>query len=184
MRQRQSEPGGLQQGDEAAGGTPGADQGSGEERGGEVRKREERDTGGGGRVDDGVLADSGADGLQGRLPGGPDQERGDQHGPAGHNGPTDGFWSNVVWLPCRDGKARAVESGFKPVADGPAGDLGLVRLGGHPGGPREEAIIYAPLIQNARARVMRLRGYGNALVAPVAEEFIKAYMESQQWKSK
>jgi hypothetical protein len=27
------------------------------------------------------------------------------------------------------------------------------------------------------ARVMRLRGYGNAIVAPVATEWIRAYME-------
>jgi len=62
-------------------------------------------------------------------------------------GPCNGFWSNAVWLPCRDGKARPTQPGIFPLAHG------------------------------AAARVGRLRGYGNAICAPVAEEFIRAYME-------
>jgi len=61
-------------------------------------------------------------------------------------GATNGFWSGAEWIPCRDGKARPVEPGTFPLAYG------------------------------AAARVGRLRGYGNALVAPQAIEFIKAYM--------
>jgi DNA (cytosine-5)-methyltransferase 1 len=34
-----------------------------------------------------------------------------------------------------------------------------------------------PLAHGAPNRVGRLRGYGNALCAPVAEGFIRAYME-------
>lgn len=34
-----------------------------------------------------------------------------------------------------------------------------------------------PLAQKAEARVMRLRGYGDGLVAPVAQVFIKAYLD-------
>lgn len=34
-----------------------------------------------------------------------------------------------------------------------------------------------PLAHGAAARVGRLRGYGNALVAPQAEAFIKTFME-------
>lgn len=60
-------------------------------------------------------------------------------------GPTNGFWANAEWLPCTDGKARAVEPGSFPLADG------------------------------AAARVGRLRGYGNAIVRPQAVEFIRAY---------
>jgi DNA (cytosine-5)-methyltransferase 1 len=63
-------------------------------------------------------------------------------------GPTNGFWQNAEWLYCRDEKYRAVEPGTFPLADG------------------------------AAARVGRLRGYGNAIVAPVAEEFIRAYLEA------
>jgi DNA (cytosine-5)-methyltransferase 1 len=57
-----------------------------------------------------------------------------------------GFWSDAEWVPCRDGKSRPVEPGTFPLAHG------------------------------APARVGRLRAYGNAIVAPVAVEFIKAVM--------
>ncbi len=93
--------------------------------------------------------------------------------------PLNGFWRNAVWLPCRDGKARPVEPCVEPMADGIAGDLGLVRLESYPDHPHKERIIYAPLIQKGKARVGRLRGYGNAIVCPVATEFIRAYMESK-----
>ena len=59
------------------------------------------------------------------------------------------FWSACDWLPCRDGKARPVEPGTFPLAHG------------------------------VPARVGRLRGYGNAIVPPVAAEFIKAYKEAR-----
>lgn len=62
-------------------------------------------------------------------------------------GPTDGFWRTADWLFCRDGKWRPVESGTFPLAHGTA------------------------------ARVGRLRGYGNAIVAPQAEAFIRAAMD-------
>lgn len=61
-------------------------------------------------------------------------------------GPTNGFWSDSDWLCCRDGKWRPVRSGSQPLVDG------------------------------APARVVRLRGYGNAINAEVAKEFISAYM--------
>jgi len=56
-----------------------------------------------------------------------------------------GFWSDVNWIGCRDGKFRPVEPGTFPLADG------------------------------VPARVGRLRGYGNAIVPQVAAEFIKAF---------
>jgi hypothetical protein len=51
------------------------------------------------------------------------------------------------------------------MVDGITGDLGC---GGDSG---------FPLAQKAEARVGRLRGYGDGIVAPVAEAFIRAYME-------
>jgi DNA (cytosine-5)-methyltransferase 1 len=61
-------------------------------------------------------------------------------------GPTNGRWQDADWLHCRDGKWRAVEPGTFPLAHG------------------------------ATARVGRLRAYGNAVCAQVAEEFIAAYL--------
>lgn len=59
----------------------------------------------------------------------------------------DGYWCDVDWLGCRDGKWRPVEPGTFPLADG------------------------------ITSRVGRLRAYGNAIVAPAAEEIIKAYLD-------
>ena len=59
--------------------------------------------------------------------------------------PTNSYWGVADWLACRDGKWRPVESGTFPLAHG------------------------------APARVGRLRGYGNAIVAEAAAEFVRAY---------
>lgn len=67
-----------------------------------------------------------------------------------HAGPTNGFWTNPDWLGCRDGKFRPVESGTFPLVDG------------------------------APARVVRLRGYGNAINAEQARAFIEAYTEIER----
>lgn len=60
---------------------------------------------------------------------------------------TNGYWRDTDWLYCRDEKWRPVEPSTLPLAHG---------------------------VTN---RVGRLRAYGNAIVAPVAEEFIRAYMQ-------
>ena len=65
---------------------------------------------------------------------------------SGSTGPTNGFWRDADWLRCRDERWRPVEPGTFPLVNG------------------------------APARVGRLRGYGNAIVAPVAEAFIRAAM--------
>jgi DNA (cytosine-5)-methyltransferase 1 len=60
-----------------------------------------------------------------------------------------GFWRDADWLGCRDGRWRPVEPGTSPLANGPP------------------------------ARVGRLRAYGNAICAPLAETFIAAAMGKQ-----
>ena len=67
----------------------------------------------------------------------------------GRTSPTNGHWRDADWLYCRDGKWRPVEPGTFPLAHG------------------------------AAERVGRLRGYGNAIVAPAAQAFIEAYEESR-----
>ncbi|MEM7198008.1 MAG: DNA cytosine methyltransferase [Pseudomonadota bacterium] len=59
-------------------------------------------------------------------------------------------WSgdSVVWWQGRDGKSRPVKSGINPLANG------------------------------VPARVVRLRGYGNAIVPQIAAQFVGAYMEA------
>jgi len=100
-----------------------------------------------------TLAHSLDAGSQGRIRGGENERRQDQSGHAGCGGSTgdaretNGFWRDADWLFCKDGKWRPVEPGTFPLVNG------------------------------ATARVGRLRAYGNAIVAQVAEEMIRAYME-------
>ncbi|WBT25740.1 DNA cytosine methyltransferase [Enterobacter hormaechei] len=74
-----------------------------------------------------------------------------------------GFWRDADWLLCRDGKWRPVEPGTFPLVDGAAARLGRVESG------------VARLASSNR--VGRLKGYGNAINAQAATEFIRAYME-------
>lgn len=99
------------------------------------------------RCDAGALADAGSGGL-----------RVDGEAPAvgqpsqgfshvDERGPVNGFWRDADWLYCTDDKWRPVEPGAFPLVDG------------------------------APARVGRLRGYGDAIVAPQAQAFIEAYID-------
>ena len=63
-------------------------------------------------------------------------------------GPTNGFWRDADWIWCQDQKWRCSEPGVEPLVDG---------------------------VPN---RMVKLRGYGNAIVVPQAKEFIRSYMES------
>ncbi|EMF20566.1 DNA cytosine methyltransferase [Citrobacter freundii] len=73
-----------------------------------------------------------------------------------------GFWRDADWLLCRDGKWRPVEPGTFPLVDGAAARLGRV-----------ESVVARVASSN---RVGRLKGYGNAINAQAATEFIRAYM--------
>ena len=59
----------------------------------------------------------------------------------------DSPWTDADWIACRDGHVRPVESGTFPLAYGISG------------------------------RVVKLRGYGNAIVPQVAAAFVGAYLE-------
>lgn len=76
-------------------------------------------------------------------------------------------WDNPIWLPCADGKARPAQRSIFPLV------AGLPRGVGYSGDPCPQTA------QNtAEGRVMRLKGYGNAIVPQLAAEFVGAAMES------
>jgi DNA (cytosine-5)-methyltransferase 1 len=65
----------------------------------------------------------------------------------GHDARASGAWSDAEWIACTDGKARPAQPGSFPLAHG------------------------------VPDRVGKLRAYGNAIVAPLAAEFIGAVMD-------
>ncbi len=84
-------------------------------------------------------------------------------------GSTDhGGWDDVDWLFCRDGKWRPVKSSVQRMADGLPGSV--VPCG-------DFVPASSPLAQSTKEarRVMRLRGYGNAIVPQAAALFIRAF---------
>ena len=96
-----------------------------------------------------------------------------------------GFWSNSAFIPCADGKYRRVPV---RVADNPSngrnkegqgiteeGNYGVVGSGRW---EIEPALF--PLANGIPQRVGLLRGAGNAIVPPVAAEFVKAFMDIQK----
>ena len=121
------------------------------------------------------LADAERDGGRANEPGRGQEGRGadgrDNQGACGDDRPmpTNGHWRDADWLLCRDGKWRPTQSLSVEMADGLPDRLGCCRVGG--------GYSLNPLIQKAENRVGRLRGYGNAIVAQQAAEFIKAVME-------
>jgi DNA (cytosine-5)-methyltransferase 1 len=75
-------------------------------------------------------------------------------------GPPDSFWDAADWLYCRDGKWRPIGAGIQCLVDGAAFKLGS--------GSSYEG----------KSRAGMLRGYGNAVVLPVARAFIEAALEA------
>ncbi|EDV1844648.1 DNA cytosine methyltransferase [Salmonella enterica subsp. enterica] len=73
-----------------------------------------------------------------------------------------GFWRDADWLFCRDGQWRPVESGTFPLVARFAKSLG-----------HGKSSLRA---MAGRNRTGRLKGYGNAINAQAAAEFIRAYM--------
>lgn len=117
---------------------------------------------------DSGMAHSEQQGLEGQSGDGDDRDQpgrigADEARPASASG---GAWDSFDILPCRDGKARRVESGTFPLVDGIPG--GVV-----PGSDPSVSEAQA----TAESRVMRLKGYGNAIVPAVAAEFLIAYLE-------
>lgn len=82
--------------------------------------------------------------------------------------PVNGFWSAADWLLCRDGKWRPVEPGTFPLAHGAPARVGRLRADWRTPAGKE----------GSGHRAGRLRAYGNAIVAPQAEAFIRAVMET------
>lgn len=83
-------------------------------------------------------------------------------------GPTNGYWQAADWLACRDGKWRPVESGASPLVNGVAGRLVRGRPDWHAPAGKE----------GFGHRAGRLKGYGNAINAEAAHEFIIATANS------
>ncbi|HBV6755454.1 TPA: DNA cytosine methyltransferase [Klebsiella oxytoca] len=102
---------------------------------------------------------SGNDGAEGR-----EGTTGPAAAPGVHLLPLEvnGFWRDADWLLCRDGKWRPVEPSTFPLVDGAAARMGRVE----PGVARVAS----------SNRVVRLKGYGNAINAQAAAAFIRAYM--------
>jgi len=123
------------------------------------------------------MADTDSQGPQGHARHGngsdePGREQEEQAGSVGESGasdrpgPTNGHWRDADWLGCRDGKWRPVKPGTFPLVNGAPARVGS---GGNPGLEEVES--------TKEARVMRLKGYGNAIVAQQAQVFISAYID-------
>jgi len=76
-------------------------------------------------------------------------------------------WSDPDWIYCRDEKYRPIKPSIEPLANGlPRGMV----YSSDPSEPIDPD-------NTQEARVMRLKGYGNAIVPHVAASFIKAFLE-------
>jgi len=94
-----------------------------------------------------------ASAANGRMGDAASERCGKERKPNVQTGPANLFthsgWSDVDYIPCRDGKARPVKPGVRLLASGVSG------------------------------RVAQLRGLGNAIVPQIAAEFVAAFMETR-----
>jgi len=119
------------------------------------------------RVSNISLADLQQSGLQGRLPRGQDSERQDQYGYAGCCSPS-GPWGEYLVANCKDGKSRRIGVIPANVANGLS--IGMERM-------REDGMAALPVLsEKEEGRAMLIKGYGNAIVPPLAAEFVKAFL--------
>lgn len=123
----------------------------------------------------GGLADPGTSGLSLRKQqaffGTRRREEGGTVKQFGSNG---NFWDHVERLFCTDGKSRPTEPGIFPVAYGIPRSVGQAksRLG-----TLSPLATTGSLAAARKNRVLRLKGYGNAIVPQLAAEFIMAYLD-------
>jgi DNA (cytosine-5)-methyltransferase 1 len=94
-----------------------------------------------------------------------------------HRNPTNAAgWHDPEWIYCRDNKYRPIKPGLKPlVRTSKPGAIEMVNglsSGVVRGGDNGESVNAE---ETTEARVMRLKGYGNAIVPQLAAEFIKAF---------
>jgi DNA (cytosine-5)-methyltransferase 1 len=75
--------------------------------------------------------------------------------------------SDIEWLYCRDDKHRPIKRGTPPLVNGlPRGVV-----------PSSYQGMEINADNTAEARIMRLKGYGNAIVPTVAAEFIATFVD-------
>lgn len=98
----------------------------------------------------GEFGDTNQSGPQGRG----ERGNGSDQRPVGEAGVA-GFWSDLIWLPCTDGKARPTQPGLQPLVDGLSFKLDS-------GSALE-----------GKSRTKMLRGAGNAIVPEMAVIFIE-----------
>ena len=82
----------------------------------------------------------------------------------------------VDWLYCRDNKYRPIKRGINPLVRTVKSSSKQMVDGTAKGVVYSSDSIITP-DDSAEARAARLKGYGNAIVAPVAASFIKAFLE-------
>ena len=94
-----------------------------------------------GEAGSGELADSSEWGRRGN---GGWQEA---YGELGTRSEVRGFWSDAVWLPCLDGKARRVEPAIQPLASGIPNRVGLLRGSGNAITPQTTALVIEAVME-------------------------------------
>lgn len=83
------------------------------------------------------------------------------------NSEINGAGESIDWLYCKDNKYRPIKSGITPLVNGAARGMG-----------HSSDSSISPN-ETSEARVMRIKGYGNAIQAKTAELFIRALMSTQ-----